>query len=168
MAEDTLPPEEQTTHDLTHDVSHEQIMDQLLPLRDRIVKIETIINYHDKEFQTVKNSIGDLTKTVERNQDQLFTKLDLYNKNYMDVLYEQFRENTENSAEIVEKINTNKHTFESYVAKWRAVTWAVWFTICITLTAVGWGISTAHDLGFFDVNKINAAQEIHSRIDVDL
>ena len=161
MTDETLPPEETaaTAHDLSHEVSHEQIMDQLLPLRDRIVKIETIINYHDKEFQTVKNSIGDLTKTVNYNQDQILGKLETYNKDYLDLSYEQYRENTERQTQIVTNIQNNKNTFENYVAKWRAVTWAVWFTITITLAAVGWGISTAHDLGFFDVNKINQVQE---------
>ena len=166
MTDETTPNDEATatSHDLSHEVSHEQIMDQLLPLRDRIVKIETIINYHDKEFQTVKGSIGDLTKIVDRNQVQIIDKLEQYNKDYLDVMYEQYRENTEHSAEIVQQIQTNKNTFDNWVSKWRAVSWAVWFTITITLAAVGWGLTTAHDLGFFDVHKINEVQEIRKQL----
>lgn len=145
-------------------ISHQHIMDQLLPLRDRIVKIETVINYHDKEFQSVKNSIGDLTIIVDRHQDQILEKLEQHNKNYMDVMYEQYRKSMIYRTEIARKIEGNKNTFESYVSKWKAVTWAVWFTISITLAAIGWGITTAKDLGFFDVNRINAAQEISKHL----
>ena len=154
MTQETLPPESE------EEISHKNIMDQLLPLRDRIVKMETVVNYHDKEFQTVKNSIGDLTKTVEFHHNQILSKLDEQNKNYMDVMYEQYRESSENNVEITKKIQENKTTFEAYVARWKAITWAVWFTITITLAAVGWGLSAAQDLGFFDIRQINAAQEI--------
>ena len=158
MTQETLPPESE------EEISHKNIMDQLLPLRDRIVKMETVVNYHDKEFQTVKNSIGDLTKTVEFHHNRILSKLDEQNKNYMDVMYEQYRESSENNVEITKRIQDNKTTFEAYVARWKAVTWAVWFTITITLAALGWGLSAAQDLGFFDVRKINAAQEIQQQL----
>lgn len=139
-------------------VSHENIMTELLSLRDRIVKTETIIHYHDKEFQTVKNSISTLNKTVDRNQVQILDKLEKYNKDYLDLSYEQYREHTAGQAEIVKQIQVNKTTFEHYVSKWKAVSWAVWFTVCVTLTAVAWGLSTAKDLGFFDVNRVDGQQ----------
>jgi ATP-dependent Clp protease ATP-binding subunit ClpA len=148
--------EEETTPKET--VTHEHIMDQLMPLRDRIVKMETIINYHDKEFQTVKKSIGDLTKNVKYNQDQILSKLEKYNKDYMDVMYEQYRETTESNTLIAQQIQENKNKFESYVAKWKAVQAAVWFTIILTVGVVGWGLSTAQDLGFFETHSINEQQ----------
>lgn len=131
------------------------LIEQLVPLRDRIIKIETVINYHDKEFQNVKRSLSELAKTVDRHQAQILDKLEVYNKNYMDVLYSQYREQTDQHHEQLDKINANKNTFESYVARWKAVTWAVWFTICVTLATVGWGLSTAKDLGFFETHSLN-------------
>ena len=139
--------------DTSTQVTHEAIMDQILSLRDRVVKTETIIHYHDKEFQTVKNSIATLNKTMDRQHMQILDKLEQYNKDALDVLYEQYRENSESQTEIVKQIQINKTTFESYVSKWRAVSWAVWFTITVTLAAVGWGLSTARDLGFFHIDR---------------
>lgn len=150
MTENT-PPEDE-------DVTHQHIMDQLMPLRDRIVKIETIVDYHDKEFQNVKNSITDLNKTIDRNAGQIMDKLEHHNKTFMDMSYEQIRDNAENNAVIVKSIETNKNTFDNWVSKWRAVSWAVWFTISVALTAVGWGISTMHDLGFFEIVQQTSAQ----------
>jgi hypothetical protein len=140
-------------------VTHEQIMDQLMPLRDRIVKIETIVDYHDKEFQTVKHSIATLNKTVDSHHDQTLLRLEQYNKNYMDVLYEQYRESAEISNKISSKIQDNRNNFESYVGKWKAVQAAVWFTICLTLATVAYGFKVAQEVGFFETHKIG--EEIH-------
>ena len=135
-----------------------QISEHILPLRDRIVKIETIINYHDKEFQNVKGCISDLARTVDRNQVQILDKMEQYNKDNMDVLYSQYRESSVNNADIIKKIQSNKNTFDSYVAKWKAVSWAVWFTISVTLGAVAWGLTTAQDLGLFDIQKSTSVE----------
>jgi len=146
------------------------LAEQLLPLRDRIIKIETIINYHDKEFQNVKKSLLELNKTVDRHQEQILARLELYNKNYMDVLYSQYREQTDQHHVQLGRIDANKNTFDSYVAKWRAVTWAVWFTISVTLGAVGWGLTTAQELGFFETHKLHqpTSQELTSDFDEGL
>ena len=72
----------------------------------------------------------------------------------MDVLYSQYREQANQHHEQLDKIKANKNTFDSYVAKWKAVTWAVWFTICVTLGAVAWGFTTAVELGFFETHSI--------------
>ena len=128
--------------------------DQMLTLRDRVLKVETVIEYHDKEFQQVKRSISELTKTVNRNQDQILTKLDKYNKVYMDLMYDSMKEHADHNAAIVASIQVNKNNFNSHVSKWKAITWAVWVTISITLGAVGWGLSAAQQLGFFETRTM--------------
>ena len=150
MEEDTTT----TTHEKQTAELEAYLIEQLVPLRDRIIKIETVINYHDKEFQNVKRSLSELAKTVDRHQEQILDKLEVYNKNHLDVLYSQHREQYKHHHEQLAKIKDNKNTFDSYVAKWKAVTWAVWFTICVTLGAVAWGFTSAVELGFFETHSI--------------
>jgi hypothetical protein len=149
MTEEYLPPESEYAEDLTH----KDIVDQLLPLRDRIVKIETVVAYHEKEFQNVKNSISDLSRTMDQQHQVIIEKLEQHNKTFMDVTYAQHRDNAKTNSQLKASIQSNKVTFESYVAKWKAVSWAVWFTITVTLGAVAWGFSTAKDLGLFEITK---------------
>jgi hypothetical protein len=151
-------------HNNIHDDLNAQFNEHLLPLRDRIVKIETVINYHDKEFTNVKDSINKLSETVDRNQKQILERMEHHNKNYMDVLYSQYREMNEHNIQIDRKIQDNKNTFNTFVTKWKAISWAVWFTISVTLGAVGWGISTAKDLGFFNTQQVKAQQQQQSKL----
>jgi len=130
-----------------------QITEHMLPLRDRIIKIETIINYHDKEFQNVKNSLADLTETVDRHQSQILERLEQYNKVSMDITYEQYRENQTKNADIVESITANRNQFDKFVGKWRAVTRAVWLTISLISMAIVWAITTGTGLGIIEVNN---------------
>lgn len=134
--------DENTTDDTT---------DEMLPLRDRIVKIETIVDYHDREFQNVKTSISDLTKVMDEQHHQILNKLEDHNKAFMDVTYSRYREQEKSNNRLRESIQSNKNTFDNFVSKWKAISWAVWFTITVTLSAVAWGFSTARDLGLFDI-----------------
>ena len=122
-------------------------------LRDRIVKIETIVDFHDREFQNVKTSISDLSKSMDEQHHAIIEKLESHNKSFMDVTYSRYREQEKQNEELRKNIQENKNTFENWVNKWKAISWAVWFTITVTLGAVGWGFTTAQDLGLFDITK---------------
>jgi len=134
--------DENTTDDTT---------DEMLPLRDRIVKIETIVDYHDREFQNVKTSISDLSKVMDEQHHQILNKLEDHNKSFMDVTYSRYREQEKSNNRLRESIQSNKNTFDNFVSKWKAISWAVWFTISVTLSTIAWGFSTARDLGLFDI-----------------
>ena len=124
---------------------------EILPLRDRIVKIETIVDYHDREFQNVKTSISDLSETMDKQHHAILDKMEDHNKAFMDVTYSRYRDQEKSTNELRESIQQNKNTFENWVSKWKAISWAVWFTISVTLGAVAWGFTTAKDLGLFDI-----------------
>lgn len=147
MTEET----QNTNSDIIHEIN--DLEDKILPLRDRIVKIETVIDYHDKEFDNVKNCISELADTMDKQHETLLEKLEQHNKNMMDVTYSQYRDANKSHNELRESIQDNKNTFDSFVAKWKAISWAVWFTISVTLGAVGWGLSAAKDLGLFEAVK---------------
>jgi hypothetical protein len=122
-------------------------------LRDRIVKIETIVDFHDREFQNVKGSISDLSKTMDEQHHTILEKMEEHNKNFMDVTYSRYREQEKQNEELRDKIQDNRNVFDNWVSKWKAISWAVWFTISVTLGAVGWGLTTAKDLGLFNISK---------------
>ena len=97
--------DENTTDDTT---------DEMLPLRDRIVKIETIVDYHDREFQNVKTSISDLTKVMDEQHHQILNKLEDHNKAFMDVTYSRYREQEKSNNRLRESIQSNKNTFDNF------------------------------------------------------
>ena len=130
-----------------------QGQEHILQLRDRIIKIETIINYHDKEFQNVKASLADLADTVERHQVVILARLDEYNRQSLDVTYEQYRENAEKGTALDTKITAVDKKFDGFVKKWRAVTLAVWLTVATMSSVVAWVMTTGQDLGFVDIRQ---------------
>ena len=125
--------------------------EHLLQLRDRIIKIETIINYHDKEFRDVKAGLADLADTVERQQFNILERLEEYNKQALDVTYEQYRDNAKVGTDLATKITAVDTKFDNFIKKWRAVSLAVWFTLVIVFGAAAWVITTGANLGVIEV-----------------
>jgi hypothetical protein len=150
MANDTQDP---VATETTADTQiNSKIADHMLPLRDRIIKIETIINYHDKEFQNLKHSLSELSETVDRHQSNILERLEQYNKISMDVTYEQYRESQAKAATIVSSIEENKAEFDHFLDRMRAVSRAVWATVVVLAGLAIWIVSTGQKFGILDIN----------------
>lgn len=141
MVEETNTPEEDPTQDDWQ-------------LRDRIVKIETIINYHDREFRDIKTSMGDLSTKVDQHQTNILAVLDEHQKKTMDAQYGHYREAAANTQELKDAIDANKTKFETFVGKWSFGIKAVWIAIAITVSVMIWVFTAGQDLGIVTVNPI--------------
>ncbi len=139
---------------ITDDELNTKITEQMLPLRDRIIKIETIINYHDKEFQNVKQSLNDLSDTLDKHQVTVLERLEQYNKTSMDVSYSHYREQTAKTAAMMKEIEANKTNLTNFINKWKLVASAVWFTIVLLIGLGTWLFATGKYLGIIDINQI--------------
>lgn len=141
---------------MTDETNNENNADQEvdLPLRDRIVKIETTMEFHDREFRDIKDSMNNLSNKVDQNQSIILSVIEEHSKKTMDAQYTHYRDTVTKNAEIVNAIQENKNAFNTFLNKWKFGVRAVWIAIIITISVGVWAFDVAQGLGIFSINPI--------------
>ena len=132
----------------------------ILPLRDRITRVETTLEWHDREFDEIKVGMKDLGEKVELSHQNMIDTMEKHHKNTLDVLYSHIREGDKLTKDILEQVNDNRTMFNTFITKWRTASWAIWLTLTIAVGSITWGLKVAHDAGLlkFTTQDISTLQ----------
>lgn len=106
------------------------IHEHLSPIREKVTRLEAVVEFHEKELKEVKDAVCRLDRKVDQHHGELLTKMDNYHKDIINTFHEHDLQDRDKDEEILQKVHDNETKITSM--RWWIIGVGIGITILTT------------------------------------